>query len=92
MKYYRRGKTVLCLALINQLGYSKKRSIRVVNQVVAIMKQALIDGKRVKIEGLGTLRVIKRPEKRVILAGTRTKCKTLYTINKRKTIVLQREK
>lgn len=94
MRWNRGGKTTLCKALILREGYTEKKAVRVVNAVVDIMKKALVQGKNVEIEGLGTLTIWKRKQFRQIVTvppGGKFK-KTLVTMNKHKKTVILKKK
>lgn len=52
------GKGQMVKALEDNLGYSRRSASRIVNLIVASMKDALKAGMDVKIDGLGTLKIV----------------------------------
>lgn len=89
MKMYRQGKTPIVRKLREYHGYSERRAIKIVNQVIQCIKDALVEGKDVEIEGLGTLKVVKRKEQRVCIPYAPGGPKTYLTRNRKKTVELK---
>lgn len=67
------GTGIFLRILMDQHGMSKRKATKVINIIFKAMVDALKEGKRVKIDGLGTLRVIhrNRPARRIGVTTTR---------------------
>jgi nucleoid DNA-binding protein len=58
------GKEILIQILIDREGYSYRKAARLVRTVIQVIKNQLLNGKNVKIEGLGTLTIVTRKLRR----------------------------
>lgn len=60
------GKGILVDALIKNEGYSEAKANKAVNALIDAIKKGLGSGKNVELEGIGTLRLVKRSTKRQV--------------------------
>lgn len=86
------GKANLVDFLIHRKGYSRKKAKRLVDSLIGIIKEKLIEGKNVELEGIGLLKVYERgPIRRIAgyVAGSKPMIKSISTKYKqRKTVRL----
>jgi nucleoid DNA-binding protein len=75
-------KQLLIDALVNYEGYSQAKAKKIVNALIYIWRQALCAGNAVEIEGLGTLRVVRRQQRRRIEKNLPNLGPTIITINR----------
>jgi nucleoid DNA-binding protein len=84
------SKKLLINNLVNYEGYSQAKAKKIVNAVIEIWKQSLSAGKDVEIEGLGTLSVVRRRQRRRIERNLRNVRPTILTVNRQpKTVKLR---
>lgn len=60
------GKENFIRVLMNREGYSDAKASVVVDAVIQVIKEQLIKGKNVQIEGLGTLTIVTRTPRRAM--------------------------
>lgn len=72
------GKGELVRALQDDLGYSRRRANQFVNIIVRAMKDALMVGMPVKIDGLGTLTVVHQKYRRRRIGFTPNRGSSIY--------------
>lgn len=60
------GKENFIKVLMDREGYSDAKASFVVDAVIQVIKEQLIKGKKVEIEGLGVLTVINRKPQRIV--------------------------
>lgn len=83
-------KQLIVNRLVNYEGYSQAKAKKMVNAVIEIWKHALSAGKDVEIEGLGTLSVVRRRQRRRIERNLPNLGPTIITVNRHtKTVKLR---
>jgi nucleoid DNA-binding protein len=87
------SKQLLINNLVNYEGYSQAKAKKIVNAVIEVWKQSLSAGKDVEIDGLGTLSVVRRRQRRRIERNLRNVRPTILTVNRQpKTVKLRSRK
>lgn len=93
MGYHMNGKAILIQALVDREGYTVRGATKLVRAVINVMKEQLVKGKNVEIDGLGVLTIIERTQRRKIERNLKHTGPTVLTINKqKKTVALRKYK
>jgi nucleoid DNA-binding protein len=94
---YTGGMEIIVERLRKYEGYTKKKARKVVRDFFDILRQLLVEGKTIKLDGIGVLTVVERTDKmrRKIgtrLYGTQPAIRTIITINTKhkKTVKLRK--
>jgi nucleoid DNA-binding protein len=72
-------KQLLVDKLVNYEGYSQVEAQRVVNILIKVVKDALVSGRDVELEGIGKLVVVRRRQRRRINKNLRNVEPTIET-------------
>jgi nucleoid DNA-binding protein len=83
-------KQLLVNRLVNYQGYTHSKAKSVVNAFIQAVKGALVSGKNVELEGIGTLAVVGRPQKRRIERNLKHQVVSIRTVPRQaKTVKLR---
>jgi DNA-binding protein HU-beta len=83
-------KQLIIEKLVNYEGYSQTKAKTLVDAFIRVLKDALVSGRNVELEGIGTLVVARRPQKRRIERNLRNQVPSIFTVPRQaKTVKLK---